>query len=112
ADAGATVHAYSDAVVKYHAKYLIADDALAIVASFNFTRKCFEKTCDALVLTDDSAVIAGLRAVMMADRDGRRLPEDVSPRLILGPERARRQLTALLSQATSSIRLIDAKFSD
>jgi len=106
------VHAYSDPVVKYHAKYLIADDGPAIVASFNFTRKCFEKTCDALVLTDDPAVIAGLRAVMLADRDGHRLPPDVSPRLVLGPERARHQLTALISEAKSSIRLIDAKLSD
>jgi cardiolipin synthase len=112
ADAGASVHAYSDPVVKYHAKYLIADEGPAIVASFNFTRKCFEKTCDALVLTQDPAVIAGLRAVMTADRDGCSLPADISPRLVLGPERARRQLTALLSQAKSSIRLIDAKLSD
>ena len=49
--AGASVHAYSDPVVKYHAKYLIVDDGPAVVASFNFTRKCFEKTCDALVVT-------------------------------------------------------------
>jgi cardiolipin synthase len=112
ADAGASVHAYSDPVVKYHAKYLIADDALAVVASFNFTRKCFQKTCDALVMTDDPAVVAGLREVMTADRAGRRLTAAISPRLILGPELARRQLTALISQATSSIRLIDAKLSD
>src|SRR5206468_534180 len=38
ADAGASVYAFSDPVVKYHAKYLIADDRLAVVASFNFTR--------------------------------------------------------------------------
>jgi cardiolipin synthase len=112
ADAGASVHAYSDPVVKYHAKYLIADDELAVVASFNFTRKCFQKTCDALVLTRDPAVVAGLQAVMTADREGHRLPAEVSPRLILGPERARRQLTGLVSQAKTSIRLIDAKLSD
>jgi cardiolipin synthase A/B len=109
---GATVHAYSDPVVKYHAKYLVADDGPAVVASLNFTKKCFRKTCDALVVTHDPAVVAGLRSLMAADRDGMLLPEDLSPRLVVGPERARRQLTALVANARSSIRLIDAKLSD
>ena len=106
------MHAYSDPVVKYHAKYLIVDDGPAVVASFNFTRKCFEKTCDALVVTHDADVIAGLRALMNADREHLPLPADVSARLIVGPERARRQFTALVERAQSSIRLIDAKLSD
>jgi hypothetical protein len=36
----------------------------------------------------------------------------VSPRLIIGPERARRQFTTIIEQASSSIRLIDRKASD
>jgi cardiolipin synthase len=111
-EAGASVHACGDPVVKYHAKYLIADNGPAVVASFNLTRKCFERTCDALVLTYDPAVVSGLRALMTADREGRPLPACVSPRLIVGPERARQQLTALIEEAQSSIRLIDAKLSD
>ena len=110
--AGAAVHAWGDPVVKYHAKYLIADDGPAVVASFNFTRKCLERTCDALVVTYDPAVVAGLGALMAADREGRPLPARVSPRLVVGPERARRQLTDLIAQAQSSIRVIDAKLSD
>jgi cardiolipin synthase len=109
---GALVHAYTDPVVKYHAKYLVADDGPAVVASFNFTRKCFERTCDALVLTHDPEIVEGLRALMTADRDRRPLPATVSSRLIIGPERARRQFTALIEQAQSSLRLIDPKLSD
>jgi len=109
---GASIHAYTDPVVKYHAKYLVADDGPAVVASFNFTRKCFERTCDALVLTYDPEVVAGLRALMTADYDRRPLPVKVSPRLVIGPERARRQFTALIEQAQSSLRIIDAKLSD
>src|SRR5262249_10333714 len=56
ADTGAALHAYNDPVVKYHAKYLVADDGPSIVASLNFTKKCFKKTWDALVLTHDPAV--------------------------------------------------------
>ena len=58
------MQAYSDAVVKYHAKYLVADEGPAIVASCNFTRKCFERTCDAIVVTYDPDVASGLRALM------------------------------------------------
>ena len=40
------------------------------------------------------------------------MPDGLSPRLIVGPELARQQLTALIEGARSSIRLIDAKVSD
>jgi phosphatidylserine/phosphatidylglycerophosphate/cardiolipin synthase-like enzyme len=109
---GATVHAYRDPVVKYHAKYLVADDGPAVVASFNLTRKCFEKTFDAAVITHDPDVVAGLDALMAADREGRPMPADVSPRLVVGPERARKQYTALIESAKKTIRLVDKKLSD
>jgi phosphatidylserine/phosphatidylglycerophosphate/cardiolipin synthase-like enzyme len=109
---GAVVWAHTDPVVKYHAKYLVADDGPAVVTSLNLTRKCFERTCDALVLTHDPEVVTGLRQLMAADRDGVAAPATRSDRLIIGPERARRQLTALIAQARTSIRVIDAKLSD
>jgi len=109
---GATIHTYSDPVVKYHAKYLVADDGPAVVMSLNFTRKCFRKTCDAMVVTYDPAVVSGLRQLMAADRDCHSIPDGVTPRLIIGPERARRQFTDLVEQARTSIKLIDPKLSD
>lgn len=111
-ETGATVYPYTEPVVKYHAKYLVADEGPAVVASLNFTRKCFRKTCDAVVLTHDPAVVAGLRALHAADRERAPLPANLSDRLIVGPERAREQFTALIEGARSSIRLIDAKLSD
>jgi phosphatidylserine/phosphatidylglycerophosphate/cardiolipin synthase-like enzyme len=111
-DTGATIHPHTDPVVKYHAKYLVADDGPALVASLNFTRKCFSKTIDAIVVTHDPGVVNGLRALIDADRRAAPLPESLSPRLIVGPERARRQFTDLIEQARSSIRLIDRKASD
>ena len=109
---GASVHSYTEPVVKYHAKYLVADDGPAVVASLNFTKKCFARTCDAIVLTHDPAVVAGLRALIAADRELAPLPEVVPQRLIVGPERARQQFTTLFERAQSSIRVIDAKLSD
>ncbi len=109
---GASLHAYTDAVVKYHAKYLVVDDGPALIASQNFTKSCFSATCDAIVITHDPAVVEGLRALMDADREGQAAPAALTERLIVGPERARRQFTTLVQQAQSSIRLIDAKLSD
>jgi cardiolipin synthase A/B len=109
---GARIHPYSDPVVKYHAKYIVADDGPAVVASMNFTRKCFAKTVDALAITYDPAVVDGLRRLQVADREGTPIPRDLPERLIVGPEKARRQLTHILEQARSSIRLIDPKLSD
>ncbi len=111
-ETGATLHAYTDAVVKYHPKYLVADDGPAIVASLNFTKKCFRSTCDALVISHDPVVVSDLRRLWTADRERQEMPADLSPRLIVGPERARRQFTALIEGARNSIRLIDAKLSD
>jgi cardiolipin synthase A/B len=109
---GATLKTYTDPVVKYHAKYLVADDGPAIVASLNLTKKCFRKTCDALVVTSDPAVVSDLRRLWTADCEQRPMPDDLTDRLIVGPERARRQFTALVEQARTSIRIIDAKLSD
>jgi phosphatidylserine/phosphatidylglycerophosphate/cardiolipin synthase-like enzyme len=111
-DTGATVTAYTDPVVKYHAKYLVADDGPAIVASLNLTKKCFRTTCDAVVVTHDPAVVSGLRALWEADSSRRPMPADLTSRLIVGPERARKQFTALVENARTSVRLIDAKLSD
>ena len=109
---GATLYSYTDPVVKYHAKYLVADEGPAIVASLNFTKKCFRKTCDALLITHDPAVVTDLRRLWTADCARAPMPEDLTARLIAGPERARRQFTALIEGARTSIRLIDAKLSD
>src|SRR5215470_7794839 len=67
-ETGASLHPYTDPVVKYHAKYLVADEGPSIVASLNFTKKCFTKTWDALVITHDPVVASGLKQLMAADR--------------------------------------------
>jgi len=111
-ETGVSIHPHTDPVVKYHAKYLVADEGPALIASLNFTRKCFAKTIDAVVVTHDAAVVSGLRDLLAADCGRAAMPDALSPRLIVGPERARRQFTAMIEEASSSIRLIDRKASD
>ncbi len=111
-ETGATVHSYTDPVVKYHAKYLVADEGPAVIASLNLTKKCFNSTCDAIVITHDPAIVSGLRDLMAADRANQPAPDTLTDRLIVGPERARRQFTLLIEQARTSIKLIDPKLAD
>ena len=64
---GAKVHPYADPVVKYHAKYLLADDGPALITSLNLTAKCFGATCDFILLTHDPGVVSGLRELFEVD---------------------------------------------
>jgi cardiolipin synthase A/B len=111
--AGADVRRYQDSVVRYHAKYIVADDGPAFIASLNFTRKCFQATCDFVVVSNDSELVHGLTRLFDADWDGTRYHVSDAPhRLIVGPEQARRRFATLIEEATHSIRIIDPKISD
>ena len=111
---GAKLHRYADPVVKYHAKYIVADDGPALVASLNFTRKCFASTIDFLVTTSDPVVVNGLRRLFEADalRHEHARPARFGRRLITGPEHAREEFTRLLERARRSIAIVDPKLTD
>ena len=113
-DMGAVVTRYADPVVKYHAKYLVADDATAIITTLNPTRKCFSRTWDALLITQDSSIVKGLLTLFKADAAGLPLPSrrPLSRRLIVGPERSRAEIRGLIAGAKQSIRILDHKLSD
>jgi phosphatidylserine/phosphatidylglycerophosphate/cardiolipin synthase-like enzyme len=110
---GATVHRYNGPLMKYHAKYIIADDCRALVSSLNFTRKCFESTCDFLLFSDDPAVVSGLNHIFDNDygQPASPLPH-LTDRLIVGPDHARDRITQLLTEAKTSIRIIDHRVID
>jgi len=110
---GADVRPYENPVMKYHAKYIVADDGPALVTSPNFTRKCFESTCDFMVLSDDPDVVSGLKTLFETDccTPVGQLP-DVTGRLIIGPEHSRRRLSEMLSGASGSVRIIDHRLTD
>jgi len=111
---GAVVTRYADPVVKYHAKYLVADDTIAIITTLNPTRKCFTRTWDAVLITQDPSVVKGLLTLYKADAAGVPLPSrrPVGRRLIIGPERSRPEIRALIQSAKHSIRILDHKLSD
>ena len=93
---------------------IVADDGPALVTSLNFTRKCFETTCDFMVLSDDPQIVSGLKALFKNDCAAPvagPLPE-MPERLIIGPEQSRERLTQIISDAASSIRIIDHRVTD
>lgn len=111
---GAVVTRYADPVVKYHAKYLVADESTAIITTLNPTRKCFSRTWDAVLITKDPSVVKGLLMLFKADAAGVPLPSrrPLVRRLIVGPERSRAEMRALIAGAKHSIRILDHKLSD
>jgi phosphatidylserine/phosphatidylglycerophosphate/cardiolipin synthase-like enzyme len=110
---GAVVTRYADPVVKYHAKYLVADNTTAMVTTLNPTRKCFTRTWDAILITRDPSVVKGLVTLSRADAAGRALPRrPLTRRLIVGPERSREEIRGLIAGAKHSIRILDHKLSD
>jgi phosphatidylserine/phosphatidylglycerophosphate/cardiolipin synthase-like enzyme len=111
---GAEMHRYAGVEAKYHAKYLVADAEVALVASLNFTRKCFERTCDFILITRDAGVVSSLTRIFESDcgRPPAPLPSDLSPRLIVGPECARSRFCELIAKARKSIRIIDHRVRD
>jgi cardiolipin synthase A/B len=111
---GAVVTRYADPVVKYHAKYLVADESTAIITTLNPTRKCFTRTWDAVLITRDPSVVKGLLTLFKADAAGVPLParRPVGRRLTIGPERSRADIRALIAGAKHRIRILDHKLSD
>jgi phosphatidylserine/phosphatidylglycerophosphate/cardiolipin synthase-like enzyme len=111
---GAVVTRYGDPVVKYHAKYLVADNTTAVITTLNPTRKCFTRSWDAVLVTEDPSVVKGLQTLFRADAAGKPLPSrrPISRRLIVGPERSRAEIRGLIAGAKTSIRILDHKLSD
>jgi phosphatidylserine/phosphatidylglycerophosphate/cardiolipin synthase-like enzyme len=110
--AGAEVYRY-DPMFKYHAKYMVADEDTALVATLNFTRKCFTSTCDSILVTHDPNVVLGLKTLFEIDvrTPGIPLPA-LTDQLIIGPDQTRSRLTEILGSARESIRIIDHRLTD
>jgi cardiolipin synthase len=111
---GAVVHRYGDPVVKYHAKYMVADGRVALVATLNPTKKCFSRTWDFVLTSEDRALVRSLSTLFTLDAAGQPvLPRHrITQRLIVGPEGARAKMRSQIKSARHSIGILDHKLSD
>ena len=111
---GALVHWYADPVVKYHGKYVVADNRTALIATLNPTTKCFSRTLDFVYTTEEPDVVRSVSTLFAFDAGGERNPprHRLSDRLIVGPEGSRQRMRELIESAQKSIRVLDHKLSD
>jgi phosphatidylserine/phosphatidylglycerophosphate/cardiolipin synthase-like enzyme len=111
---GAEVHRYAGSHSKYHAKYIVADAGPALVASLNFTRKCFQQTCDFILITHDPKIVSDLVRLFEQDchSPDSPLPAGFSDSLIVGPDTARTGFLKMLGAARRTIRIIDHRVND
>jgi len=111
---GADVCRYAGSRTKYHAKYMVADQGPALIASLNFTRKCLEKSCDFILVSHDPAVAAGLLNLFQTDchAPDAGLPAGLSDAIIAGPEQARDRYMSMIDGARRRIRIIDHRVTD
>ncbi len=103
---GVEVRRYQTKASKYHAKYVVADDRLGLVSSFNFTPRDLERTCDFGLLTRDGKIAQALARLFEADWEGRELA-DAHPSLLVMPGEGRQRIRSLILAAGKSIAIVD-----
>lgn len=85
-----------------HAKYLIVDDAAALVASGNLNATALTRERNYAYITRDGAEVAQIAAVFSADWNGATYAEPCT-RLVLAPNNARSRLAALIASAQREV---------
>ncbi len=103
---GVEVQRYHTKASKYHAKYVVADERLALVSSFNFTSGNFQRTCDFGLLTQERETVLGLARLFEADWEGEENVE-MPPRVVVTPGDGRRRILKLFLAARKSIDIVD-----
>jgi len=110
-EAGVSVTRTGDEFVRYHAKYLIADEVLHLFA-FNFTTADTVKSRSFGVSTKDKSAVK--EALTLFEADCTRQPFTPNRRspLVVSPETARDALTAFVKGAKRQLLLYDVNIQD
>ena len=108
--AGVLVSRTSDELVRYHAKYMIADSVLHLFG-FNFTRLDIDKSRSFAIATRDGRAVEEATRLFEADV----LRQQYTPgssNLVISPDHARRTLAAFIRGARRELAIYDAKVQD
>jgi cardiolipin synthase len=109
-DAGVTVTRTADELLRYHAKFLVADDVLHVFG-FNFTKLDITKSRSFGLATRDKRTVQ--EAIKLFDADVTRNPYVASrSNLVVSPETSRQMLTAFLKEAKKELSIYDEKIQD
>ncbi len=109
-EAGATVSRTGDDFLRYHGKFLVADDTLHLFG-FNFTRIDTSKTRSFGVSTKDASSVREAKALF--DADSSRQPfVPKRTHLVVSPENSRETLTAFIKGARRQLLIYDVNIQD
>lgn len=107
---GVMVTRTSDELVRYHGKYMVADDTLHLFG-FNFTKSDISKSRSFAVATKDVRSVKEASKVFEADMM-RQTYEPSSSNLVVSPETARAALGRFLGGARKELAIYDVKLQD
>ena len=108
--AGVTVSRTADDLLRYHAKYMIADDVLHLFG-FNFTKLDILKSRSFAVATKDRKAVAD--AVKLFESDvSRQTYQSGKSNLVVSPENSRAALLAFVRGAKRELAIYDGKVHD
>jgi phosphatidylserine/phosphatidylglycerophosphate/cardiolipin synthase-like enzyme len=108
--AGVTVARTADDLLRYHGKFMVADDVLHLFG-FNFTKTDIDKSRSFAIATRDRRTVQ--EAIKLFTADVARTPYKPSPsNLVVSPESARDMLTKFLKGAKKELAIYDARIND
>ena len=92
----------------HHAKFMLIDGSTAYIMTANFTKAALGGTSDItnreyIICDTDPQDIQTLQAIFMADQQGKPLPSQLPPNLVITDINAHAMLRALLDSAQQSI---------
>ena len=108
--AGVTVSRTADDLLRYHAKYMIADDILHLFG-FNLTKLDILKSRSFAVATRDRKAVASALKLFESDV-ARQTFQATKSNLVVSPETARSALTAFVRGAKKELAIYDLKVQD
>jgi cardiolipin synthase len=108
--AGVLVSRSADDLLRYHAKYLIADATLYLLG-FNFTKLDMDKSRSFAVATKAHRSVQAARALFEADLSRQPYTAGES-NLVVSPDNAREQLSRFIKGAKKALSIYDAKVFD
>ena len=108
--AGITVTRSADDLLRYHGKFLVADDTLHVFG-FNFTKLDIDKSRSFGIATRDRRTVN--EACKLFDADATRQPYSPSrSNLVISPETSRAMLSTFLKGARKELAIYDSKIQD
>ena len=107
---GVTVSRTADDLLRYHAKYVIADEMLHVFG-FNFTKLDLLRSRSFAIATRDRRAVAEASRLFEADAT-RQEYKPARSNLVVSPETARSTLTDFLKGARRELAIYDARLDD